>query len=72
MLMEREVTAAYVALLVGFLCRGVPSHCAAALRALGLTSFAPIAQLLRSFLELHSSAQLLSPEVPDCDMITIW
>jgi hypothetical protein len=33
--MERQVSAAYVALVVGFLCRGAPDHCAAALAALG-------------------------------------
>lgn len=60
--MEREVAGAYTALLLGFLCRGCEPHCARVLRALGSATFAPVSQLLRSFLQLHSSAGLLSPE----------
>ena len=60
--MEREVFAAYTALLLGFLCRGKPANCKAVLGVLGADDFTLVAQILRSFLELHSEAQLLSEE----------
>ena len=60
--MEREAFAAYTALLLGFLCRGKPANCKAVLGAPGADDFALVAQILRSFLELHSEAQLLSEE----------
>ena len=60
--MEREISAAYIALVVGFLCRGAHDHAATALAELGEGSFCTVAALLHSFLELHSSAQLLSAE----------
>ena len=60
--MEREVFAAYPALLLGFLCRGKPANCKAVLGVLGADDFTLVAQILRSFLELHSEAQLLSEE----------
>jgi hypothetical protein len=60
--MERQVSAAYVALVVGFLCRDAADLCATALAELGEPTFERAAQILQSFLELHSSAQLLSAE----------
>ena len=57
-----EVFAAYTALLLGFLCRGKPANCKAVLGVLGADDFTLVAQILRSFLELHSEAQLLSEE----------
>lgn len=60
--MEREVAGAYTALLLGFLCRGCAPHCTRVLATLGSDSFAPVSQLLVSFLELHDAAGLLSPE----------
>lgn len=60
--MEREVAGAYTALLLGFLCRGCVPHCTRVLATLGSDSFAPVSQLLVSFLELHDAAGLLSPE----------
>jgi hypothetical protein len=60
--MEREVAGAYTALLLGFLCRGCAPYCTRVLAALGSDSFAPVSQLLVSFLELHAAAGLLSPE----------
>ena len=65
--MEREVFAAYTALLLGFLCRGKPANCKAVLGVLGADDFTLVAQILRSFLELHSEAQLLSEEEPRDD-----
>jgi len=58
----RQVSSAYVALVVGFLCRDASGRCAAALAELGEPSFERPAQILQSFLELHASAQLLSAE----------
>ena len=60
--MEREVFAAYVSLLVGFLCRRHGPHAKAALHALEDTSFRRVATLLQSFLELQSEARLISRE----------
>jgi hypothetical protein len=60
--MEREVAGAYTALLLGFLCRGCAPHCTRVLATLGSDSFAPVSQLLGSFLQLHATAGLLSPE----------
>ena len=60
--MPRQVSAAYVSLLLGFVCRGHEAQCEAALGTLGQPTFVPVADLLRSFLALHSSAQLLSEE----------
>ena len=58
----RGAIAAYTALLLGFLCRGKPANCKAVLGVLGADDFTLVAQILRSFLELHSEAQLLSEE----------
>ena len=61
--MEREVSAAYLALLIGFVCKGGdPSLAATALCEMGQPSFARVGALLRGFLELHASANLISRE----------
>ena len=60
--MEREVCAANLTLLLGFLCHGHAQHAAAALRALGHSDWQVLAQLLHSFSELYANAQLLSSE----------
>ena len=60
--MERKISAAYTALVVGFLCRDADEHAATALAELGEDSFGTVAAILHSFLELLSSAQLLSAE----------
>ena len=60
--MEREVSAAYVGLLLGFLCRRHDAHCAVVLGALQHADFGVVAELLRSFSQLYAEAQLLSPE----------
>jgi hypothetical protein len=61
--MEKEVSAAYIALLLGFLCRsGAADHARDVLECMQHVSFARVGLLLRSFLELHSAAQLLSDE----------
>ena len=60
--MEREVSAAYLALLLGFLCRDHDGHCAVVLVALGVQDFGMLAELLLSFSQLYAEAGLLSPE----------
>ena len=60
--MEREIAGAYTALLLGFLCRDYAPHCVRVLHILGAATFQPVSQLLRSFLDLHASAGLLSSE----------
>ena len=60
--MEREVSAAYIALLIGFICKDDEVAAAAALAELADSSFARVGALLRSFLELHASANLISRE----------
>jgi hypothetical protein len=60
--MEREVFAAYTALLLGFVCRQHAPHARMALRGLHATSFGRVSKLLRSFLELQSEAHLIDDE----------
>ena len=60
--MEREVSAAYIALLLGFICKSDPGHAASALAELGQKTFAGVGKLLRSFLELQSAAGLIERE----------
>ena len=60
--MEREVSAAYIALLIGFICKGSETAAADALAELAEPSFARVGTLLRGFLELHASANLISRE----------
>ena len=57
--MEREVFAAYTALLLGFVCRQHAPHARMALRGLHATSFGRVSKLLQSFLELQSEAHLI-------------
>ena len=60
--MEREVSAAYITLLLGFVCRPDTSHAAAALSALEQPNFGRLGKLLRSFLDLQASAGLIGAE----------
>ncbi|KAL1530297.1 hypothetical protein AB1Y20_001208 [Prymnesium parvum] len=60
--MERQVTAAYTALVLGFLCRDHRAHCEVALTALQQDNFQVVAGLLQSFSQLYSEAALISPE----------
>ena len=45
--MEREFSAAYIALLIGFICKGQPTHATTALKELHEPTFARIGALLR-------------------------
>ena len=60
--MEREVSAAYIALLLGFICRADSRHATTALSELQAPTFGPLGTLLRSFLELQAGAGLIGRE----------
>lgn len=61
MKMEREVMAAYLSVLVGFLCREHTPFASIALDALGEDNFARVSALLQSFLELQAEVSIRSP-----------
>ena len=60
--MEREVSAAYITLLLGFICRVDKAHAETVLHELEQPNFAHLGKLLRSFLELQAGAHLIGAE----------
>ena len=61
--MEREVSAAYVALLIGFICHHDPTHASTALAELREDSFKRVGVLLASYAASPSSAPLPAAHV---------
>ena len=58
-----QVSAAYIALLIGFICNGKPALGKSALDELKLSSFVRVAPILKSFMDFQVEARLVSEEV---------